>query len=111
MRPNTNTSWISDAREPPAYGSIVDVNTADRAATNIYGTLATDVIPQNGARGSSNLLGMGIGRQISSSSFLNQDSAFDDFSADGESADDESDRAERETSIGGISLAFRRLFF
>lgn len=76
------------------------MNAADRAATNIYGTLATDVIPQSGGRGASNLLGMGIGRPISSNTFLNQDSAFDDFSADGESADDESDRAERETSIG-----------
>ncbi|VDM39837.1 unnamed protein product [Toxocara canis] len=98
-RPNTNTSWISDAREPPAYGSIVDVDANDRAATSIYGTLATDVIPQSGGGGSSNLVTMGIGRHLSSNAFVNRDSALDDFSADGESAEDESERNERETSI------------
>lgn len=95
VRPNTNTSWISDSREPPAYGSIVAMEGV--GTTNMYGSLATDVIPQSG-RGST-LINMGFARPLSAGNYTNQDPMLDDFSADGESIDGVSDQEEAEPSI------------
>ncbi|TMS37371.1 hypothetical protein L596_004315 [Steinernema carpocapsae] len=42
-RPDTNTSWISEFRDPSMYGSIAE--NAGHAEGGPYGALATDVVP------------------------------------------------------------------
>ena len=66
--------------------------------TNMYGSLATDVVSPE--RRTSALVSMGFGRPLSVGNYSNHDPMLDGFSGDADSVEDFEEEVDLEPSIG-----------